>query len=285
MNLPETPTAVQLVEGFGPLPPAAFMLARLQRLLADRNSGLEDISDLLRLDAALATRVIQVSNSAWFGGGMHCKTVLDSVSRIGFREVYHLVAVVASNSVVARPLAAYGHDAAATWRESVACAFAAEILADRLGEDAGAAYTSGLLHAIGRLPINHYLTVLNPLKMTLANHGFPQDFSGSEFALLGFNQAEVSAVMLKKWDFAESTVESIRWQYDPLKAPSPHVRFAAILYAARLLRTAACESTPLPVTQEEEAILQTLRLSREDVLAYLPDLQPTLSRALQMTRL
>ena len=162
MNIPDIPTPELLVEGFGPLPPAAFMLARLQRLLADPNSGLDDISDLIRLDAALATRVIQVSNSAWFGGGAHCRTILESVSRIGFREVYHLVAVVASNSVVARPLAAYGHDAADTWRESVACAFAAEILADRLGEDSGAAYTSGLLHGIGRLPINHYLTLSNP---------------------------------------------------------------------------------------------------------------------------
>src|SRR3954470_15407538 len=98
-NSSDYPTPERLVAALGQLPPMAHVLARLQRLLADPNSGLDDIADLIRLDAALTTRIIQISNSVWFGRGMPCRTIVDAVNRVGFREVYHLVAVVASGAM------------------------------------------------------------------------------------------------------------------------------------------------------------------------------------------
>jgi HD-like signal output (HDOD) protein len=43
-------------------------LSELGELLQDPNTDLEQVSDLLRRDAALAARVIRIGNSAAFGG-------------------------------------------------------------------------------------------------------------------------------------------------------------------------------------------------------------------------
>jgi HD-like signal output (HDOD) protein len=261
----------------------AQVLLRLQQLLSDVNSGLDDIAGLIRLDSAMTTRVIQISNSAWFGRGGGVRTIEEAVNRVGFREVYHLVSVAASSALVAQSLTVYGRDAVMTWKESIACAFAAESLAERLGEDTAIAYMNGLLHAIGRLAFNTHLpTIAGDPTRTLADHGFPADHSAAEFAVAGFTQADVGACMLVKWGFPRENSEPIRHQYEPLAAEVPHDRTSAVLYCARFLRTAVC----FGLRPENDAgladVLQSLPLSQEELLECLPIVNAKVTRAMQM---
>lgn len=284
-NSPNYSTPERLVAAMGQLPPMAQVLSRLQRLLSDTNSGLDDIAALIRLDPAMTTRVIQISNSAWFGRGGGCRTIEAAVNRVGFREVYHVVAVAASGAIVAQPLVAYGRDALSMWRESVAAAFAAETLAERLGEDTAVAYMSGLLHGIGRLAVNKCLMGADgqPVK-TLTDEGFPGDHSGAELALFGFTQAEVGACMLQKWAFAPENIESVRHQYEPLEADEPHDRMSAILFCARYLRSVICQAEPPANVPGMDDVLAALRLDQEELQTYLPPLQGQVARAMQIMK-
>ena len=280
--LPNYSTPEKLVAAMGQLPAIAQVLARLQRLLSDTNSSLDDVTALMRLDAAMSTRVVQISNSAWYRRGTACETIDEAVNRVGFREIYHLVSVVGSRAIIAQPLAAYQRDAVATWRESLACAFAAETLASRLGEDSAIAYMSGLLHGIGRLALNKGLTTAWAPSRTLVDSGFPGDFSGAELALFGFTQADVAALMLQKWGFAPESVEAVRHQYDPLAAEEPNDRMSAILYAARFVRTCLCQGEPPAELEGADDVFHSIRLERADLLELLPALQDQVARAVQM---
>lgn len=284
-NSPNYSTPERLVAAMGQLPPMAQVLSRLQRLLSDTNSGLDDIAALIRLDPAMTTRVIQISNSAWFGRGGGCRTIEEAVNRVGFREVYHVVSVAASNAIVAQPLPVYGRDTLTMWRESIACAYAASAVAERLGEDTAAAYMSGLLHGIGRLAINKCLTGPDgqPAKI-LSDAGFPGDHSGAELAHFGFTQADVGAAMPRRWAFSVENIESVRHQYDPLRADEPYDRLAAVLYCARFLRSAACQEEPAEESDETNEVFQFIRTDREELLAYLPTLQGQITRAMQIMK-
>ena len=112
---PNFSTPEKLVAAVGQLPAIAQVLARLQRLLSDTNSSLDDVTALIRLDAAMSTRVVQISNSAWYRRGAACQTIDEAVNRVGFREIYHLVSVVASRALIAQPLSVYSRDAVGTW--------------------------------------------------------------------------------------------------------------------------------------------------------------------------
>lgn len=281
-STPHLSTPERLVAELGALPPTAQVLARLQGLLADPNSDLGDVAILLRLDAAMTTRVIKISNSTWFGRGQPCHTIEEAVNRIGFREVFQVVSLAASSAVVAQPLSAYGRGAIRTWRESVACALAGELIAEGLGEDTSVSFMNGLLHAIGRQAFNKYAATAGK---TLLDEGFPLEFSGAEFVMLGFTQADAGACMLKKWNFPVENVEAVRHQYDPLDAPEPYDRLASILYAARLLCTAVGGGQTAPETPGEADLLATLRLSREDLFAYQASLQNKVARAEQIARI
>ena len=284
-DFPHAVTPESLIADLKPLSPVAHVLARLQRLLSDPNSGLDDISELIRLDAALSTRIINISNSVWYRRGLPCASISEAMNRVGFREAYKIVGAVASDALVLQPLAAYGRSALSTWRESVACAFASELLADRLGEDMPGAYMMGLLHIVGRLPINQYLHSPASSTKTLADGGFPYDFSGAEFALLGFTQAKTGTALLTKLGFSPTVIQPIAHQYAPLDAPEPYDRMAAVLYAARWLAAIFNRENASEEIKADEEILSVVRLDFNEMLTYLPDLNTQVSRAMQLTKI
>jgi HD-like signal output (HDOD) protein len=261
-----------------------MVLPRLQRLLTNPNSGLFEIVELVRLDTALTARVIQISNSPWFGRGANCQTIEEVVNRVGFHQVHRLVATAAASTVVEKTLLVYGLDDKAMWRTSVACAFAAELLAVRIGEDVAEAYTIGLLHAVGRVAIDNYARGKMPT-IVLGDAGFPLEYSVAEQAQLGLSQADVGAWMLKNWEFGPVAVEAIRSQYAPLEALLPYDRMAAVLYGARMLRTVVCQTGEAQSVRADSAVLEVLRLTETELLGYVPDLRAQMTKARQVTEM
>jgi len=261
-----------------------MVLPRLQRLLTNPNSGLFEIVELVRLDTALTARIIQISNSPWFGRGANCQTIEEAVNRVGFHQVHRLVATAAVSTVMEKSLSVYGIDDKAMWKASVACAFAAEMLAVRVGEDVAEAYTIGLLHAVGRVPIDNYGRDRRP-QITLVDGGFPLEHSAAERALLGYSQADVGACMLKNWEFGPVAVEAIRAEYTPLEALLPYDRMAAVIYGARMLRTVVCQTGEPQSIRADAAVLDVLRLTETELLGFLPDLRAQMTRAKQMTEM
>jgi len=277
------PTPARLVSALRQLSPAPMVLPRLQKLLRDPNSGLFDVVELVKLDGALTARVIHMSNSAMFGRGGVCSTLDEAVNRVGFNEVHRLVATAAASAVVVQSLSAYGLDDKDMWRESISCAFAAELLARRVGEDPAEAYTIGLLHAIGRVAVNnHALASVGAPK--LASTGFPDESSAVEYSWLGFTQADAGACMLKNWEFGITAVEVLRAQYIPLQAPEPLLKMSAVIHCARMLRTIVCETREeAPPVRMAEGITQMAGLEEAEMIELIPELRESLLRARQLT--
>lgn len=281
-SYPEHPSAEILVNALRQPGPTARVLARLQHLLADPNSSLDDVSALLRLDAPLVAKVMRAANSVFFRRGSPCDNIDEAVQRLGFREIFRLVAIIAANTHASSALPAYGQDAEQNWKHTLCCALSCELIADQAGDDSAMAYTLGLLGNIGRLPINQFLNISQPGKL-LELREFPEDYSHSEIALLGFTQAETGALMLKKWGFPQELVLALAHQYRPLAAPEPHDRNACLLQAGRLLASLQDSFLLQAPSEEETEILGMLRTSREALECLLPRLAAGMERVLALT--
>lgn len=234
-------TPEDLVRAVKHLPSAPKVLPRLKRLLGDANSSLDEIVALIRLDPAIAARVLQTAHSAYYSQGLRVLSIEMAVQRVGFAEVYDLVAYAVSSQVLIRPLEVYGIDADDTWKQAVACALAAECLAVRTGEDRQVAYTAGLLHGLGMVVINEWARGVAPT-LRFKTGTLPREATEAERGYFGFTQAEVGSALLREWEFPSSMSEPVRWQYAP-RASVGHVRMASLLHAAKWLRSAVC-ATP-----------------------------------------
>ncbi len=258
------------------LPSAPKVLPRLKQLLSDGNSATHEIVALIRLDPGIAARVLQMGNCAYFATGVRCFTVDEAVTRVGYDRVYELVAYAVASQVLVRPLDIYGIEADELWRMSVACALAAEALAERTNQDRNVAYTIGLLHAVGMVAIDEW-ALQKGHPFTLKNMGFPREAMESERAVLGFTQAETGCALLKHWGFPHSISEPVRWQYTP-RASASQARMATLLFAAKWLRSAVC--TPagaLPPPPPEAGQLAMLGLGPVALQAMVKDVAARLA--------
>lgn len=215
------------------------MLPKLKRLLTDSNSAISEIVAMIRLDPGIAARVLQIGNSAYYNHGLRCFTVEDAVLRVGYDRIYELVATAVASQVLVRPLACYAMEADELWHSSIACAIAAERLADRLQVDRDIAYTIGLLHRTGLVAISEWIERLDP-SFKFAAGGCPRETCEQEQRLLGFHNAEVGAALLRHWELPAAMSEPVRWQYSP-QSTAAHARLASLLFAAKWIRSATLE--------------------------------------------
>ncbi len=209
----------QIVDGIVNLPPTPRILPKLQKLLRDPNSGIHDIISLLKVDAPMTAQIVRMSNSAYYNTGEPVQSLEEAVNRLGFREVYRISSVAAAQQVMGEALPLYNMGKGELLEGSVATAVLMVELCSRARRpDLDAAYTTGLLHSMGKVVINQYF-----LKHGLELYGNAAGEAVDilwERRLLGFDHAQAGAAILQKWNFPDEIRVPVLFQLDPLKAPS-----------------------------------------------------------------
>lgn len=276
------PTPESLVAAHGELSAMAGILAKAQQLLRCDDTTTSDIAELLRLDAAIAQRLVRISNSAFFKRGQSCASLEDALMRIGFSEIRQVVTLVAGSALFARPLHAYGKSALRAWHEAVGCAVGASLIASRLGEDEGAAYTGGLFCMVGRPAIDAYLRANKP-EAFLEDAGFPVAYAESERATLGFSQSSVAALMLTQMQFPQVMIDSVRQQDDSLMDKALCARLRYVLTASRMLYEGEFGDGKRGTPPCAEAVLNLLQMPASDLRDLVPEFKEAIERAIQIS--
>jgi len=81
------------------------------------------------------------------------------------------------------------------------------------GVDAGMAYTTGLLHDIGKVLLSRFVADdLRQIILLVTNEKIP--FATAEARVLGANHADLGAMILEKWQFAPEMVAAVRAHHD-----------------------------------------------------------------------
>lgn len=213
------------------IPASAQVLAQLGQLLMDVNSGLDEIAVLLKRDTALAARIIRISNSAAYGSGSRVASIEEAVSRVGFSEVYRLTGFASAAQVFDQDLSLYGIPSHLMRANTLITALSVESLAKRIGVDARAAYTAGLMRVAGKVILD---------RLGKQNSPYTRPFSQSdqsnviewEKGLFGTTNADVAALVLDSWHFPVSVVSPVRDQYLLTKPTGSFVRQTTLLNIA-----------------------------------------------------
>ncbi len=200
------------------LAPAAATLGRLRYLLADADTDLEEIINLIRLDPALSFHVVRMSNSVLFGVRERTDTLEGAVGRVGLVDIYRLVGLAATKQICQHDLATYNLRAVRLWENSVATAAAAEVLSIPAGGDGGLSYATGLLRNLGLVIIDGFST--DQVYPGEAEWPLVSDWERDRF---GLTAAEVTATLLEYWRFPADVVEAVRDHHDPFAGATSNV--------------------------------------------------------------
>jgi putative nucleotidyltransferase with HDIG domain len=215
------------------LPPAPRVLCQLLDLLREEDVHASDIVDLVTFDPALTAKVIQRCNSAASGSADPVHNLSDAVTRLGFDEIYRMVAGVVGESILGPAQSGYGIAAGELWQHSVTTALAAKVVAQSAGTEANLAFTAGLLHDLGKLVLSQSLE--GAYEAVIKETGSSgHSFLEAEKSILGVDHAEAGGRLLARWNFPESLVVAVRHHHDPVQA-RPHEQLAAEVYVGDMI--------------------------------------------------
>ncbi len=214
------------------LPPAPRVVPELMRLLKQPDVDSSQVVKLISYDPSLTANVLRICNSAYFGAAP-TSDLQEAVTRLGFQQVYQLVAAATGAKLLSAPQPGYGMDQGELWKHSVAAAVAAQLMAKQIGDDQNLAFTATLLHDIGKIVLTHSLSSAYQ-KLIHETELKQQPLVDAEKKLLGTNHAEVGSQLLAQWKFPPNVVSAIWFHHNP-QAAGPNQRLASYIYLGNLV--------------------------------------------------
>lgn len=215
------------------LPPAPRILPELLQLLRRSDVDSDKVVNLIRYDPALTAGVLQLANSAFFGSARPADDLGEAVTRLGFQQVYILVAAVSGARNLSPAQRGYGMVSGDLWKHSATSAVAAQIIARDLGDDVDVVFTAALLHDIGKIVLSDALesTYAVIIEETSKNQ---HPLVEVERRVLGFDHAEAGGRLLARWNFPANLTAAVQHHHQPEQA-GPHARLAAYAHIGNLL--------------------------------------------------
>lgn len=178
------------------LPPFPQVALRVLQLVHQENVGLSQLCDLISTDAAFASEVLTVSNSALYAPRYPSTSVLQAVTVLGARTLQGMCITVGVRAYLGKTMAEPAMHK--LWRHNLACALIAERIASLGLVDKNIAYTAGVLHDLGRAA----LAVVRPkayAALLEQFHGSAIEILDGERALFGMDHCETGRQLVADW--------------------------------------------------------------------------------------
>jgi putative nucleotidyltransferase with HDIG domain len=164
----------------------------------------------------LVGRVLRLINSAYYGLSSHVTNLVRAIIMLGINTVKNLAlssAVVGNLAAKKDPL---GLEMEGFWRHSLCVGVAAKLLARKRGIDPKLAeeyFTAGLLHDIGKIPLNAVLSKEYMLTLHEADMERIPLHRGEE-QTLGLDHCAVGAMVVKAWKLEGAVGDAIVFHHN-----------------------------------------------------------------------
>ncbi len=195
------------------LPSIPKVLALLLSELERDEPDLKKINQLVSTDPALTTRLLQVANSGFFKLAGKINSVSEALAILRLGQV-RAMAVKAASGASFR--AVPGLSLPQFWGYGLNVAKLSRSLAGVLRQNQHAAFTCGLIHAVGELALHLGM----PEEVAVLDREVPPLDLGraqAETNCFGFCYAQVGAGLARQWQFPQSIVEALAHQDAPFE--------------------------------------------------------------------
>jgi putative nucleotidyltransferase with HDIG domain len=209
------------------LPPLPVVVTKVLHLIQDPDLNIRTLSRILSDDAALASRILAASRSAFYAQRTLPPTLPAAIQVIGFNTLRKILYTSSTQKL----FGAGGKLAQKLWSHSLGVALGTRTLAQRIRlEDPEQAFLAGLLHDVGEMVLIHG----DP-------GGFEQtclNSDGDDFSILereqeifGVDHGFIGRALLESWNMDQATCDAIAQHHTSMPEEDPK-SLRALLHAA-----------------------------------------------------
>ena len=276
----------QLVERISDVSTLPPMFARIVAVANDPAASAVDLKGVVEQDPPLATKLLKTVNSACFGLRTPTSNLQSAISLLGFNAVRNLALTVSVSELFQEESTAGGYSRRRLWEHMVSTALCARMIARRTAfaqfEDA---YLGGLLHDIGMVMLDQHdhdrfgraVAAVTPARRLCT----------CEQEILGFDHAELGALVLGGWRFPQLILECIRWHHSPHRSnEDARMTASAVALADFLCNQKGIDAFPVKHEPRlRSSLLNELELDQDDLRVLWEDMDEELASATDLLRL
>jgi len=196
----------RLIDRVERLHSAPHVVCQVLRLLQDEDFQVHELAECLQADPALASSVLRLVNSSYFGLVRHVGSLQQAVTYLGSRSLRLGVLSFGLLKHLARDTPALVYED--FWRRALTMASVASRLAARHRRAAGGeAYSAGLLADVGLLVLAQVDT--RPYVKLYERAGHSPLLVESERERYGFHHGQLGARLLQRWNLPPALIEAV----------------------------------------------------------------------------
>jgi putative nucleotidyltransferase with HDIG domain len=223
----------QLIAKTYDLEPIPMSGTKLASLVADPDSTLESIAEVVSFDQALTGRALRAANSAASASHSTITTVKDAVVRLGRSTMLTLGFGPKVRQQLQQAIPEFGLAENMLWRHSVAAALAAESMASMCKvQIPPESYAAALLHDVGKLVLARFL---DPDRLSYLQRAQDEGRCNplqAEMEILEVNHAELGGLIARHWGLPERIALGIQYHHNPAE---DHPLVCHVVCAANVL--------------------------------------------------
>ena len=208
----ETVDIEQALDRVKPIPQIAL---KVLRLIKEEDYDIQEVAYEIKQDQVISAEVLNMCNKVSIGLSRQVDSIDRAIVVLGERKLFQLLLSASLSTVVPTKAGAYSLCKGGLFQHALATAMMAHELSVYTGRSRpDVAYTAGLLHDIGKIPLDQYMTKGRPFFYRELEKG------GIELCLLekecfGITHTEAGARLGEIWELPKNLVEVIRHHHRP----------------------------------------------------------------------
>lgn len=266
------------------LPTMPEVLLKLNEVMANPDASAEDVAKVVSKDPAVATNILRIVNSAYYGLQVRVSSVSLAISVMGFNMTKKVALKAAVFSVFGKRRDKIQHfDPLAFWRHAIYAGTAARVLGGSSAVFAAThaedIYIAGLLHDIGKIILMEKTApkYLAMLRKSVQQKRPEIDVEMEDF---GFTHADVGSVLAIKWFLPEDLAIAIRYHHAPSRDPF-HRSLSSLIHLADQLawRAGSPSTVGTTLAQLDHEVYDQIGLDPTRVEELVPQIQEDFAAA------
>lgn len=228
LNLNNKFVRLSIEKSIRDLPALPGIVARVLEETEDPNGSAQSVEKLLSSDQALASKVLRVVNSAYYGLSGQITSLSQAIMILGMTQVRNLVLSVSALSVLKPRTPRQQEILKLFWLHAFGTAAATQLIAQQKRmrvNDCEALFLGGLLHDVGKLFLYSMFTQTYDQVIKYAQEKQIPVLE-AESKMLGLTHGDIGATMAAAWKLPESLGHIIARHEGPFEEGDDPALFA-----------------------------------------------------------
>ncbi|MCF7811631.1 response regulator [bacterium] len=205
------------IKELAPLPKLAYEIVEKS---SDPNAKASDLAKIISHDLALASKILKVVNSAFYGFHRKIGNIDRAVVILGFREIVNIAQAACLMQSVKIDLHSDFFNQREFWKHSLCTAYIAQALSRKTKDSfSKEAFIMGLLHDFGKVILIQHFKDLFEYVIGIAIEKEESLHSVSR-RIIEIDHAEIGGMITEAWGLPKQLVNAVSFHHDPM-AVSP----------------------------------------------------------------